>query len=83
LLANDDRLRLVVYQAVYSHPTLTRHALQAVPRLHIIVKNGHATLVGVVATETDHNVANMQASDVPGAAPVTNKLQVEWKGRRA
>jgi hyperosmotically inducible protein len=50
---------------VYSHPTLTRYALQAVPPLHIIVKNGHVTLVGVVAAETESNVANLQASGVP------------------
>lgn len=80
---NDDRLRLAVYQAVYSHPVLTRYAPQAVPPLHIIVKNGHVTLVGVVAMKMESSVAKLQASGVPGIFSVTNKLQVESKGRKA
>lgn len=79
---NDDRLRLALYQAVYSHPVLTRYALQAVPPLHIIVKNGHVTLVGVVATEMERDVANLPANGVPGIFSVTNKLQVESQGRK-
>ena len=82
LSPNDDRLRLAVYQAVYSHPVLTRYALQAVPPLHIIVKKGHVTLVGVVATEMECDVANLQANGVPGIFSVTNKLQVESQGRK-
>jgi hyperosmotically inducible protein len=82
LSPNDERLRLAVYQAVYSHPVLTRYALQAVPPLHIIVKNGRVTLVGVVATEMERNVANLQANSVPGIFSVTNKLRVETKRQR-
>lgn len=73
----DDRIRLAVYRAVYSHPVLTRYALQAVPPMHIIVKNGHVTLVGIVATEMERNVAFMQANGVPGIFSVSNKLSVE------
>ncbi len=80
LSPNDDRLRLALYQAVYSHPVLTRYALQAVPPLHIIVKNGRVTLVGVVATEMERDVANLQANSVPGIFSVSNKVQVEAKG---
>ena len=79
---HDDRVRMAVYQAVYSHPVLTRYALQAVPPLHIIVKNGNVTLVGVVATEMESNVANIQANGVSGVFSVTNKLRVESKGRQ-
>ena len=82
LSPNDGRLRIAVYQALYSSPALTRYALQAVPPLHIIVKNGHVTLVGVVATEMERNVANLQASGVPGVFSVTNKLHVESRGRK-
>lgn len=74
---NDDRIRLAVYRAVYSHPALTRYTVQAVPPLHIIVKNGHVTLIGVVATEMESNVAKIQANGVPGVFSVTNKLRVE------
>jgi hyperosmotically inducible protein len=74
---NDDRIRLAAYRAIYGHSVLNRYALQAVPPIHIIVKNGNITLEGVVANEMDKNVANMQARGVPGAFNVTNNLVVE------
>lgn len=77
---HDDRIRRAVYRAVFSHPVLTRYSLQAVPPLHIIVKNGHVTLVGVVATEMEKRVAYAQANAVPGIFSVNNKLRVEKSG---
>jgi hyperosmotically inducible protein len=47
---NDDRIRLAVYRAIYTHSTMTRYAFRAVPTIHIIVKNGHVSLEGTVAT---------------------------------
>jgi osmotically-inducible protein OsmY len=41
------------------------------------VKNGQVTLAGVVASETDKNLAFMRANGVPGAFSVTNNLVVE------
>ena len=76
----DDRIRLALYQSIFSHPTMTGYAMQAVPPVHILVKNGNVTLVGVVATEMEKNIAYMQARGVPGIFSVTNKLQVETKG---
>lgn len=75
----DDRIRLAEYRAIYSQPQLNKYALQAVPPIHIIVKNGHVTLVGVVANEADKNVAGIQAKGVPGVFSVENNLQVESK----
>jgi len=74
---NDDRLRLAAFRAIYGHPALNRYAIQAVPPIHIIVKNGHVTLEGVVANEADKNIANIQANSVPGVFSVTNNLRVE------
>jgi len=74
---NDDRIRLAVYRAIYGHPNLSRYGLQAVPPIHIIVKNGNVTLEGVVANEADKNIANIQANGVPGVFSVTNNLRVE------
>jgi hyperosmotically inducible protein len=74
---NDDRLRMDLYRTIYGHPALNRYALQAVPPIHIIVKNGNVTLEGVVATEMDKNIANIQANSVPGVFSVTNNLKVE------
>ena len=75
----DDRIRLAEYRAIYSQPTLNRYALQAVPPIHIIVKNGHVTLVGVVNNEADKNVAGIQAKGVSGVFSVENNLRVESK----
>jgi hyperosmotically inducible protein len=74
---NDDRIRRAVYRAIYGTPALERYALQAVPPVHIIVKNGNATLEGVVATEADKNMAGIRANGVSGVFSVTNNLRVE------
>ena len=79
LSPNDDRIRLGVYRAIYGQTTLQRYGLQAVPPIHIIVKNGNVSLEGVVANESDKNVANIQANGVPGVLSVTNNLVVEGK----
>jgi hyperosmotically inducible protein len=79
LSPNDERLRLAVYRAIYGHPNLNRYALQAVPSIHILVKNGNVILEGVAANEGDKNIANIQAKTVPGVFSVTNNLQVEKK----
>jgi hyperosmotically inducible protein len=73
----DDRLRRAAYRAIYGNSVLSRYALQAVPPIHIIVKNGNVTLEGVVATEADKNVAGIRANGVSGVFSVTNNLRVE------
>lgn len=77
LSPNDDRLRLAVYRAVYGFTSLNRYALNAVPPIHILVKNGNVTLDGVVANEGDKNAAGIQAHGVPGVFSVTNNLRIE------
>jgi len=77
LSPNDDQIRMAAYRRIYSQPALSRYALSAVPSIHIIVKNGNVTLVGVVANEGDRNIAGIQANGIPGAFSVTNDLQVE------
>lgn len=77
LSPNDDRIRLAVYRAIYGHDALSRYALRAVPPIHIIVKNGNVTLEGVVATESDRNIAFLVANQVSGVFSVTNNLRVE------
>jgi hyperosmotically inducible protein len=74
---NDDRIRLAVYRAIYGHTALNRYALQAVPPIHIIVKNGNVALVGVVANEGDKNIAGIQANGVSGVFSVKNELRSE------
>jgi hyperosmotically inducible protein len=45
--------------------------------LHIIVKRGTITLLGVVDTESDKTIAGMRAREVPGSFGVENELAVE------
>ena len=77
LSPNDDRIRLAEYRAIYSQAGLDRYALQAVPPIHIIVDNGHVTLVGVVASQADKDLAGVRANGVSGVFSVDNKLRVE------
>jgi hyperosmotically inducible protein len=73
----DDGIRLAVYRAIYGNSALNRYALQAVPPIHMVVKNGHVTLEGMVAQVGDKNIANLQASGVAGVFSVTDNLSVE------
>lgn len=77
LSAMDDQTRRAVFRAIYRDTALSRYAIQAVPPIHIIVKNGNVTLEGVVATESDKNLANLRANQVPNVFSVKNNLVVE------
>lgn len=77
LSPNDDQIRRAAYRQIYSKPALQRYQLGAVPPIHIIVKNGNITLVGVVDNEGDKDQAGLAANGVPGAFKVTNDLAVE------
>ncbi len=72
----DDRLRLQLYRAIYGYPALQKYSLGVQQPIRIIVKNGKVTLEGVVDSEADKNIANIQANSVPGVFSVTNNLQV-------
>ncbi len=74
---NDDRIRRTVYRAIYGNEVLSQYELRAVPPIHIIVKNGHVTLTGVVARPMDKQIAEMQAKSVPGVFSVDDNLRVE------
>lgn len=77
LSPNDDRIRIAEYHAIYSKPGLDQYALRAIPTIHIIVKNGHVTLVGAVANKGDKDRAGLAANSVPGVFSVTNNLRVD------
>jgi len=80
LSPNDDRIRRAVFRAIYGDPVLsTRYGFQALPSIHIIVKNGNVRLEGVVANEMDRNVAFIRANAVPGVFHVENQLLIEGK----
>jgi osmotically-inducible protein OsmY len=78
---NDDRIRSQVARAVFSDPRLSSYAIEPVPPIHIIVKNGHVDLEGVVRTQADKNSAFIRANGVSGVFSVNNNLQVEQPAR--
>jgi hyperosmotically inducible periplasmic protein len=73
----DNRIRIAAYRAIYGFPSLNRYAMGALPPIHIIVKNGHITLEGVVDSEADKNTAGIRANGISGVFSVTNDLRVE------
>jgi BON domain-containing protein len=75
----DNRIRAAEYRAIFGFASLYRYAMGANPSIHIIVDNGHVTLIGVVANEGDKNLANIRANGVPGVFSVTNDLRVAEK----
>ena len=72
----DDQLRRAVYRALYGDSALSRYAYSSVAAIHIIVKNGSVTLEGVVDNESDKNLANLRANQVPNVFSVKNNLTV-------
>jgi osmotically-inducible protein OsmY len=52
------------------------------PSIHIIVKNGHVTLVGTVDNQMDKNVANIRAKSVPNVFSVDDQLKVQSADQR-
>jgi hyperosmotically inducible protein len=74
---NDDRIRHRVASAVFNDPRLFNYGIQTVPPIHIIVKNGHVNLEGVVRTQAEKDDAFIRANGVSGVFSVQNNLQVE------
>ncbi len=72
----DNRIRMATYRAIFGADGLYRYAMGANPSIHIIVDNGHVTLVGVVSSQMDKNIAGIRANGVPGVFSVTNNLLV-------
>ena len=77
LSSMDDDIRLAAYRAIFGYGPLSRYNWGPIPPVHIIVKNGHVTLEGVVANEADKNMAALRANGVFGVFSVTNDLRVE------
>src|SRR5271165_4054441 len=72
----DERIRRATYRAIYSYGPLFKYSHAPVPPIHIIVKNGRVTLEGIVDSESDKQMAGMQANQVPGTFQITNNLRV-------
>jgi hyperosmotically inducible protein len=75
----DNRIRAAEYRTIFGYAGLYRYAMGTQPSIHIIVDNGHVTLIGVVDNEADKNLANIRANTVFGVFSVTNNLRVAEK----
>ena len=73
----DWAIRRAEFRTIYGDPGLSRYAFQAVPSIHIVVKNGDVTLVGAVATQMDKELAGIRANSVGGVFHVTNNLMLD------
>jgi osmotically-inducible protein OsmY len=75
---NDDQIRAATYRAIYMNDSpLFKYAMRSIGPIHIIVKNGHVDLRGVVANAGDKQLAYMAANSVAGVFGVENHLKVE------
>jgi hyperosmotically inducible periplasmic protein len=72
----DDRIRLDVARRVYGHPALARYAIDPGKPIRISVQGGKVTLYGEVQSQSDRDIAYLQANSAPGVFKVTNELQV-------
>jgi len=81
--ASDDELRRAIYRGIYEDPVLQKYAVEAMPSIHIIVKNGSVTLEGTVEQESEKHLAETRASGVAGVQEMKNNLQVREKGNAA
>lgn len=77
--ASDDELRRDVYRAIFEDTVLARYAIQAVPPIHIIVKNGAVMLEGTIDSDEDKTLTGKQAGKVPNVSAVHNDLVVKKK----
>jgi hyperosmotically inducible protein len=74
----DDQLRLALYRRIFSFDTpLFRYGTMAVPPIHILVSSGHVVLKGIVANQSDSQLADLAARQVANVFDVKNELQIE------
>jgi hyperosmotically inducible protein len=79
----DDDLRRAAYRSLYEDSALALYAVQTVPAIHILVKNGNITLEGSVHSESDKTLAGVRAAAAANVLSVKNNLLVQPKGSAA
>jgi osmotically-inducible protein OsmY len=61
---------------------LSRYGVGNLQSIHIIVKNGHVTLEGLVDSQQDKDAAALYAKSVPNVFSVDNNLIVTGQSNR-
>lgn len=79
----DSALRQRIAMAIYGNPLFSRYAIQALPPIHIIVKNGNVTLVGFVHDEVEKATAFRAARFAATYFDLSNQLVVETAQAKA
>jgi hyperosmotically inducible protein len=76
----DDELRYRIARAIYGNSAFWNYAAMANPPIHIIVKSGRVTLVGVVNSNVERMLARSLATGF-GEFEVTNALKTDAEMR--
>jgi len=75
--AFDDQVRVRVARAIYRSDALgTRYGNQALPPIHIIVKNGNVRLEGAVLNQLDRQLAERAARFAATYFALENNLRI-------
>jgi hyperosmotically inducible periplasmic protein len=77
--ASDHELGRNIYRAIYEDAILQKYAVEPIPSIHIIVKNGYVTLEGAVNSEADKTLAGGLAGKVANSTGLRNNLVVRKK----
>jgi osmotically-inducible protein OsmY len=67
---------MAIARAIYNDPYFIHYATTALPSIHIIVKNGHVVLEGVVNSQIDKAKAGNNATFAATFFSLTNNLRV-------
>lgn len=73
----DNQIRRAEYRRIYSQPQLSRYGIGNLQSIHILVNMGHVTLTGYVDSQSDKDVARLQANSVPNVFSVADDLVVQ------
>jgi hyperosmotically inducible protein len=76
---SDDGLRGDIYRVLFENDALKRYAVETVPAIHIIVKNGNVVLEGWVESDSDKKLAGTLAGNLSNSKSLQNHLVVRQK----
>ena len=71
----DDRIRTTIATQIYRDPLFVNYS-RVNPPIHILVENGHVTLLGFVSSRVERQKAEAVAHFVPGVFSVDNQIHL-------
>ena len=75
--AGSDPEKAYIANTLYRDPTFSNYASQAIPPIHIVVRNSSVLLTGVVNSEVERRKAETIVRNIPGILGVQNALRIE------